>query len=108
MVEVKGILRVTRPDTAEEVWSPEGRERSEPSEGRREMLSHMPQSMTLADGSGQDIGCRPCRGLRAAPAVASVNFKDGQAARHLEVGPGSPGDNGTRRGHGTGCHTPSV
>lgn len=52
----------------------------------------MPQSLTLAAGSGQDTGCRSCRGLRAAPAVASVNFKDSQAARHLEVGPGSPVD----------------
>lgn len=106
MVEVKGTLRVTRPDTAEEVWSPEHRERSEPSEGRMGDAGPCASRTQCSQQSlGRRLAADSCRGFREPPAVARVNFKQGHAAKNLEVG---PGENGTRRGHWAGCHSPSI
>lgn len=109
MVEVKGTLRVTRPDTAEEVWSPEHRERSELSEGRMgDAGSCASRTQCSQQSLGRRLAAKSCRRLREPPAVARVNLKQGQAARNLEVRPSSPGENGTRRGHRAGCHSPSI
>ena len=59
LLEGKDTLRVTRPDTAEEVWSPEDREGSGPSEGERVGAGlRAPRVQHSRQGLGQGVGCR--------------------------------------------------
>lgn len=68
----------------------------------------MPQSLTLAVGLGRTLAADHAEDS-GQPQQWPVNFKDGQAARHLEVGLGSLLTNGTTgEATGLGCHTPSV
>lgn len=58
-LEGEDTLRVTRPDTTEEVWSPENRERSGPSEGKRVNAAlHACRIHHSQQGLGQGVGCR--------------------------------------------------
>lgn len=87
MVEVKVTLRVTRPDTAEEVWSPEDRERSEPSEGRTgDAGPCAPRTQCSQQSLGRRLTAKSCRGLRELPAAASVKFKEIQGCQGLGGG----------------------
>lgn len=87
MVEVKGTLRVTRPNTAEEVWSPEDRERSEPSEGRSgDAGPCAPRTQCSQQCLGWRLTAKSRRGLRELPSVASVNCKEIQGCQELGGG----------------------
>lgn len=95
-MEGEETLNITRPDTTEEVWSPDDRESWGPNKGKTANVG--PQSTTLIAGfgCGKGLGYRNHAGdLGKPPAVACVNFKKGLDLQALGGGaclrPTSPG-----------------
>lgn len=85
MVEVKGTLRVTRPDTAEQVWSPEHRERSEQSDGRMGGAGPCASRIQCSRQSLQ-VGCRIMQRTQGAPSSGQGKLQAGPGCQELGGG----------------------